>query len=341
VVSEDLTALRAEFPTFRIWREDASGRVRFVARSLRADVNPHTVITADLGELRAAIAPSQVAPARPFSPATPNIARMYDYLLRGKDHLAVDRAAVTRITRRFPEVAAIARANREFQARAVRYVADRGIAQFIDLGAGLPAAPNTHDSAREIAPDARVAYVDHDPVVLAHARALLAVDSQIAVVAADIRDPGAVLADPALTSLIDLTEPVCFLLVSVLHFLPAADADAAVAAFRDRMAPGSYLVISAGTSTGTDPALIRSLQTAYGAATPVTGRAETDIAAWFAGLTLAQPGLTDVLSWRPDRTHLANWAASSRARFLAGVARKPACARDHGTSQLARGDARP
>ena len=114
-MSEDLTAVQAEFPAFRIWREELCGRVRFVARSMRPDVNPHTVITPDLSELRAAIEPSWEASARPFSPATPNVARMYDYLLHDQDHLAADRAAAG-ILRRFPEVAVIARANREFQA---------------------------------------------------------------------------------------------------------------------------------------------------------------------------------------------------------------------------------
>jgi S-adenosyl methyltransferase len=340
-VSDDLAALRAEFPVFRIWREEVSGRVRFVARSMRPDLNPHTVITPDLSELRAAIEPSREDSLRPFSPATPNVARMYDYLLHGKDHLAVDRAAAAGIIRRYPEVALIARANREFQARAVRYVAARGITQFIDLGAGLPAAPNTHDSARQITPDARVAYVDHDPVVLAHARALLAVDSKVAVVAADIGNPGAVLADPALTSLIDLRQPVGVLLVSVLHFLPAAEADAAVAAFREQMAPGSYLVISAGTSTGTDPALVRSLQAAYDGTAPVTGRAEPEIAAWFDGLTLVRPGLADVWAWHPDNLLYLARTWQPRARFLGGVARKPASIPHAGTSRVAAAGEQP
>ena len=120
-----------------------------------------------------------------------------------------------------------------------------------------------------------------------------------------------------------LTWPVCLLLVSALHFIRAGEADAAVVAYRDRIAPGSYLVISAGTSTGTDPQLIAALQDAYSQTAPVTGRTEAEIAAWFDGLTLARPGLTDVQAWRPDSLPRAARLPSSRARFLAGVARKP------------------
>ncbi len=319
-----LAVLQAEFPCYRIWREDIGGRVRYIARSLQHGLRPHTVVTGDRAELRAALLPSRYAGLMPFRPQTPNIARIYDLLLDGKDHLPSDRAAAGKILRDFPAAASIAQANRAFQARAVRYVAGRGIAQFIDLGAGLPAAPNTHDSARHLLPGARVAYVDNDALVLAHGRALLAVDDQTAVVAGDIRDPGAVLADPALTSLIDLAQPVCVLLASVLHFLPPGDADAAAAAFRERMAPGSFLVISAGTSTGTDPALIACLQAAYDGTAPVTGRTEPEITAWFDGLTLVRPGLADVREWRPGQPRRQVQPAQSRARFLAGVARKPA-----------------
>lgn len=248
---------------------------------------------------------------------------MYDLLLGGKDHYAADRAAARPVLEKYPEIAQIARANRAFQARAVCYAARQGISQFIDLGAGLPAEPSTHQTAHEIAPGTRVAYVDCDEVVLTHARAMLAVDDKIAVVEGDIGDPAAILADPALAGVIDLAEPVGVLLVSVLHFLPAGDADAAVAAFREAMAPGSYLVISAGTSTGTDPELIRSLQAAYGDTALVTGRTETEIMAWFDGLTPAAPGLTEVWAWRPDSPLYLVRPPSARARFLAGVACKP------------------
>jgi O-methyltransferase involved in polyketide biosynthesis len=322
--ADELPSLQAAFPCYRICREDICGRVRYSACRQQPGLHPHTVITDDLAEMRAALESSRHAALIPFSPDMSNVARIYDFFIGGKDHLQADRAAALAVLRRFPEVAGIARANRAFQARAVRHAAGRGITQFIDLGAGLPTAPATHHSARAIAPAARVAYVDNDAVVIAHARALLAVDRQIAVVAADLRDPGAVLTDPGLAQVIDLSRPVCILLVSVLHFLPASEADAAVAAYQQAMAPGSLLVISAGTCTGADPKLIESLQDAYSGTAPVIGRSQAEIAAWFHGLTLAPPGLADIRDWQPDSPGDPGRQPPPRGRFLAGVACKPA-----------------
>jgi O-methyltransferase involved in polyketide biosynthesis len=321
-LSDDLTVLRTEFPAYKIWQEHTPGRARYVARSLRDGLNPHTVVTSDLAELRDALEPARSAGVIPFTPDQPNIARMYDYWLQGKDHYSADRAAADEITEKFPEVAQIAQANRAFLVRAVRHVARQGITQFLDLGSGLPTSPNTHEAAWEAAPGARVCYADNDPVVLAHARALLAIDDKVSVATADIRNPSAYLTDPALTHLIDPATPVCVLLVSVLHFLTAAEADGAVAAIRRWMAPGSYLVISAGTSTGTDPELVRCLQAAYGDTAPVTGRTANEIAEWFDGFSLAPPGLTDVWAWRPSDPPRSPRPDVSRAKFLAGVGRK-------------------
>ena len=318
-MTEDLTALRSEFPTYTIWREETRGRTRYVARSRSQGQSPHTVITPDPAELRGALAPVRGSADVAYSPAEPNIARMYSYWLAGKDHYEADRAAADQILERFPEVAEAAHANRAFVSRAVRHLARQGIQQFLDLGSGLPASPNVHETARAVNADARVVYVDRDPVVLAHARALLAVHPAIAVVAADIRDPAGILADPALTQVIDRSKPVGVLLASVLHFLPAAEADVAVAALRDWMPTGSYLIISAGTSTGTDPELIHCLQDAYGDTAFVTGRTAIEMEAWFSGLSLIRPGLVDVWAWRPDTLVR---PVSSRARILAGVGHK-------------------
>ena len=317
---EDLAQVRAEHPGYRIWHEILPGRDRYVVRSLLPGLNPHTVVTDDLTELRDLLQPAAPDLAA-FTTARANIARMYAHWLGGKDSFQADRAAADTLATRFPGVADVARANRAFLARAVRHVAQQGVSQFLDIGAGLPASPNVHEIAREQQPDARVAYLDRDPVVLAHARALLAVDDKIAVIAGDLRDPVRALASPALTRLIDPARPVCVLLCSVLHFLAADEADDAVAAFRRWMSPGSYLVISAGTSTGTDPEFVRQLQAAYGDAAPVTGRTAEQITAWFDGLSLARPGVVDVQSWRPEGIVR---PVQCRARILAGVARKPA-----------------
>ena len=321
---DQLAALGEDFPQFRICQETIGDRVRYTACRQQPGLHPHTVITGDLAEIRAALESARNRRLIPFSPDVPNVARMYSFFLGGKDHLQADRAAALAVLRKFPEVADIAKANRAFQARAVAFAAAQGITQFIDLGAGLPTAPATHQSARAVAPAARVAYVDNDSVVIAHSRALLAVDHKIAVIPADIADAGSVLTSPGVASVIDLTQPVCVLLVSVLHFLPPAQADLAVAAYRQAMAPGSYLVISAGTSTGTDPGLIESLQAAYRGTAPVTGHSQAEIAAWFHGLALAPPGLTDIRDWQPDAPGDPGRQLPSRGRFLAGVACKPA-----------------
>jgi O-methyltransferase involved in polyketide biosynthesis len=321
-VSRDaLAVLRDDYPGYKIWREITPGRERYVVRSLISGLNPHTVVTDDLSELRELLQPAGNPDLVAFTTARANIARMYAHWLGGKDSFEADRAAADAILERFPEVADVARANKAFLARAVRHVARQGVSQFVDIGAGLPASPNVHEIAREEQPDARLVYLDRDPVVLTHARALLAVDDNIAVVAGDIRDPARALADPALARLVDAGEPVCVILGSVLHFLAADEADEAVAVFRRWMAPGSYLVISAGTSTGTDPELLRQLQAAYGDTAPVTGRTAEEITAWFDGLSLARPGVVDVWAWRPDSIQR---PAQSRARILAGVGRKPA-----------------
>lgn len=324
MAGHDLLRLQARFPGYEIWREETPAHVRYVARSRSLRLSPYTVITPDLAELadRLLSAQSCKSPGIASRPhGQPNIARMYSFLLGGKDHLAADRTAASQVLAQFPEIAGVARANREFVARAVCHLARHGITQFIDLGSGLPTSPNVHEIARSLVPGARVAYVDHDPVVLAHARALLAPDDTVGVVAGDIRDPACLLTDASLTRVIDNTRPAGVLLTSVLHFLAPEESDATVAVLREWMAPGSYLVISTGTATGTDPRLIDALQQAYRDTARLTCRAAGDIRAWFDGLTMVPPGLADVWAWP---TVSLRRPAASRARFLAGVGRKDA-----------------
>ena len=154
-MSDELTVLRDEFPEYRIWREETPGRSRYIARSRHQGARPHTVVTGELTELRDALELAghlTAAAQASFSPAEPNIARMYGYWLQEKDHYAADRAAADAITEQFPEVAAIARANRAFLGRAVRFAARQGITQFLDLGSGLPISPNVHEIAQCAAP---------------------------------------------------------------------------------------------------------------------------------------------------------------------------------------------
>jgi S-adenosyl methyltransferase len=246
-----------------------------------------------------------MARVRKFDASRPNVARIYDYLLGGKDHFAADRQAAQQLMTALPEAAAIARANRTFLAAAVRHVAQAGIAQYLDIGAGLPTSPSVHECARAVIPGARVAYVDSDVVAVTHAQALLATGDGVVAAAGDAREPEAILADPAVAAVIDLAEPVCVLLVSMLHFFTAAEADMIVGVLRQRMVPGSYLIISQGHASR---APREGVKEAYGSGVTLTGRPAAEIAAYFDGFDLVPPGLVPVRDWpaaqpsgRPDQ----------------------------------------
>ena len=185
----------------------------------------------------------------PFDPTKPNIARVWDYWLGGKDNFAADRELAEKMLAVHPPTARMARENRQFLGRAVGYVAARGVRQFIDVGAGLPTALNTHDIAQHVDPQARVAYVDNDPIVISHAGGLLAKSPGVIAVPGDMRDPGRILADPVLTGLIDLAEPVCVILSAILHFADAGKARDVAATFAKAVVPGSYLIISCGSGS--------------------------------------------------------------------------------------------
>jgi hypothetical protein len=266
-----------------------------------------------------------IARAHKFDSSRPNVARIYDYLLGGKDHFAADRQAAQRLIAALPNAAVVAKANRTFLAAAVQHVAREGIAQYLDIGAGLPTSPSVHECARAIIPGARVAYVDNDPVAVTHAQALLATGDGVIATEGDAREPEAILADPALAEVIDLTEPVCLLLVSMLHFFTADEADMIVGTFRQRMVPGSYLIISQGNA---NPVPREGIQNAYGSDVTLTGRPDAEIAAYFDGFDLVPPGLVPVAEWpaaRPDAwlpPRQCAQPASPQAGMLAGVGRK-------------------
>jgi len=232
----------------------------------------------------------------------PSIARIYDYLLYGKDNFAVDRAAAEHLMQSRLEPRRLSLANRGFLLRAVRFMAQHGISQYLDLGSGLPTSPSVHEVAREIIPDARVVYVDHDPIVVAHNDALLATRDGVITIRADVRDPDAVLAEEALAKCIDFDEPVAVLLLGVLHFISLdEDAQGIIARFRQRMAPGSYLAVSLGTSDGADPEMLAEATQTYAAARmPFTLRSRAQIMDLFDGFSLIEPGLVSLPEWRPD-----------------------------------------
>ena len=243
----------------------------------------------------------------------PNIARVYDYWLGGKDHFAADRAEAERLLEIFPLLPELAKENRQFQARAVTWLAGQGIRQFLDIGSGLPTAENnTHEVAQAADPSCRVVYVDNDPVVMTHARALLA-GSGVGAVEGDLNDLGGILADPDLLKLIRPDEPTALILAMVLHFFDADAARRITAAVAGWLAPGSYLVISVGSG---DDQTGGRLAREYAAGTLYNHTPE-QITGFFAGLELVSPGLVEARDWDPA---LPDAPAGSRAgRALAGV----------------------
>jgi O-methyltransferase involved in polyketide biosynthesis len=252
-----------------------------------------------------------------FDTSAPNMARVYDYWLGGKDHYAADRAEADRMLAIYPPLRDLVRENRAFLSQAVTWVARQGIGQFADLGAGLPTSPAIHQAARAVLPAAHVAYVDIDPVVLSHTRALLATGDGVTAVNADLRDPAGVLAHPDLQIVIDLAEPVCIILGAVLHFLDADAARAVATGYARQMTPGSYLIISVVCHD--DEALAKRLAVEYTAAT-WHNHTLADIGSFFAGLDLVGPGLTEAQTWR---AWLPNPVLRHRGgHVLVGVARR-------------------
>jgi len=226
---------------------------------------------------------------------------MYDYYLGGSHNFASDRAAADKVIAAIPDVADGCRANRAFLARAVAHLSAAGIRQFLDIGSGIPTVGNVHEVARVAAPDARVVYVDIDPVAVAHARHLLADDDDVSVVREDLRRPQSILRHPDVVGFLDLDQPVALLLLGVLHFIADAEGPAdIVAAFRDALAPGSALALSHG-SAESRPREAREAQTLYRAtANPLTMRGHDEVTALFDGFTLEDPGVVWVSQWRPE-----------------------------------------
>ncbi|GAA4510796.1 SAM-dependent methyltransferase [Actinoallomurus oryzae] len=256
----------------------------------------------------------------PFNVTTPTPARIYDYYLGGKDNFPADREAGEKVMRVFPQAPELALANRGFLLRAVRYCADAGIDQFIDLGTGIPTSPNVAEIACAFNPRARVIGVDNDPVVLSHQRAhASSVSGGYTIVEGDVRRPWAILADSRLNEVIDLSRPVAVLCVAVLHFVPDAEDPAGIlGAFTDTITAGSYLAVSAVTSTDTDPAVVTQIEDAYkNASAPLIFRTADQILSWFGpSLDLVHPGLLDVSQW-PTGIGI-----PTDVRILGGVARK-------------------
>ena len=255
------------------------------------------------------------------SSRTPNVGRIYDALLGGKDNYAEDRQAASELVAAIPDVVTGARANREFLGRAIRFLAgEAGIRQFIDIGSGLPMMGNSHEVAHEVTPGARVAYVDIDPVVVSHARALLCTEPGVCAVEGDLRDPAGIVGHPDVQAVIDLAAPVAIVLGAVLHHVPDQDSPhKLVEMLTAAVTPGSYVVISHATDQDIGADIAGQVRELYAqASAPVVFRSRAEIAGFFAGLELVPPGIGDVAAW-----HAGVPAAPGRVIVVGGVGRKP------------------
>ena len=254
---------------------------------------------------------------QPLDVTKPNIARVWDYWLGGKDNFAADRELAEKMLEVHPVSAQMARENREFLGRAVSYVAASGVRQFIDVGAGLPTALNTHEIAQDADPGARVAYVDNDEMVISHARSLLATSPRVIAVPGDMLAPERVLADDRLTDLIDLAAPVCVILSGILHFADAQTARHVAACFGNAVVSGSYLIISVGSG---NPSEGENFTSAYTAAR-IRIHSQEQVESFFSGFRLVPPGVVPVGYWSGEGP--APQGKLPTATFLGGVARKP------------------
>ncbi|MCT9933708.1 SAM-dependent methyltransferase [Planotetraspora sp. A-T 1434] len=255
-----------------------------------------------------------------FDPTKPSPARVYDYVLGGKDNFAADRAAADQVLQVFPEGRELAWANRRFMARAVRFCLGQigHVGQIVDIGTGMPTSPNVAQVAREVNPEAVVVGVDNDPVVLAHGRAL--VDGEgVRIVPGDVREPERIISD--LSGIVDWSRPVALVFVAVLHFVSDEDDPHRIlAAFRKALTPGSLLVISHVTKDGVSKATVDRIDQVYGnAPVPLILRTTEQIKDLFTGSDLLDPGLVDVHQWRPDD----RFERRIDLRILGGVSRIP------------------
>ncbi len=256
-------------------------------------------------------------------------ARMYDYYLGGVHNFPADRDAAKAVAEMYPFIPAVARANRAFLGRAVRTLVDAGIRQFLDLGSGIPTVGNVHEIAQATAPDARVAYVDIDPVAVSESQELLRGNRNAIAILADLLDPAAVLDHPAVRKLLDLNRPVGVLLVSVLHFVIEDDrAYGTIEHLLNSVPSGSYLVVShvAAESFAPINEQFPEREDVYRRRTPTPGttRAHADVTRFFTGLDLLEPGVVRIDEWRPEPGEPGQSDPERYgAGMWAGVARKP------------------
>lgn len=278
--------------------------------------------------------PTDLDPQGPWPPpqldtGIPHSARVYDYWLGGRDNYAADRALGDAFLQQIPTLRDMAKENRNFVTRATQFLAGQGIRQFLDIGSGIPTSPNLHETAREVAPDAAVAYVDNDPIVLVHSRALLSSIQAVepdggrphtAYVEADVRHPASILENPGLREVIDLDQPVALMVIAVLMLLSDDDRPREMLAeFRDALPSGSYLAITHPTQDFDEEAVAAVTGFATAGGMTFQPRRAAEVGEFFGDWELVDPGLVPVMAWNP-----AQQPDDPRAAYYwAGVARKP------------------
>ncbi len=242
----------------------------------------------------------------PWAPPTidieqPSAARMYDYYLGGTHNFAADRKAAEAIIAAIPDVADGCRANRAFLQRVVHELAEVGVRQFVDIGSGIPTVGNVHEVAQKVAPDARIVYVDIDPVAVLHARQLLSGNDRVVVIQQDMREPAKIFTHPEVTALIDLNQPIAVLLMAVLHFVPdEQDPKGILAAVREALPAGSYLALSHGVKDVRQQEASDAQRVYHRTANPLTVRTKHEVTGLFGGYDILEPGVVYVSQWRPD-----------------------------------------
>jgi O-methyltransferase involved in polyketide biosynthesis len=265
-------------------------------------------------------------PPMDSSDHAPSAARIYDRMLGGFCNFEADRIAAQRIIEAMPDMPLFMRANRAFLRRVVKFLADQGIDQFLDLGSGIPTVGNVHEIAQKVNSSARIVYVDNEPVAVNHSQTILQDNPKATVIQADIRQPEVILGHPEVRQLLDLNKPTAVLLLSVLLFVPADDeAYRLVRAIRDALAPGSYIAISHPTGDKTPPQQAEQAEKLYASiGTPVNVRSYDQVERFFEGLELVEPGVVHIPLWRPETENDLFLEEAHRSAYYAGVGRKQA-----------------
>ena len=304
-----LDGLRLEFPEYRISQQVISDRLFYVAEAADPQVRPVYAQAETVDRLRAKLRIPEVG----INAEVPSIARVYDFLLGGKDNFAADRAQAEQVLEVYPQSGELARRARLFQARAVTCVAQAGVVQFLDVGCGLPTVPSTHETAQAVQPNARVVYVDNDAQVLSHARNRLAAQPGVRAAAGDLAYPAEIVYDWRTRRFLDFHQPVCLLLAMTMHFFPPDQAQKITAEFTTALPPGSYVIMSV---VGGDTELGEELARTYTAA-PVCNHGPGGLARLMGGLDLIEPGIVPAHQWRtpvfvPGLRRGLAWAAVGR-----------------------------